>query len=96
MDILSQYKQEHPETSREQKQTPAADEYGREYSGMIAFVMRLSGGRIRDARQANYALLGTALVIALAAMTIFFTTIIAPAPTKIYSPIAQPPALNHP
>lgn len=74
MDLLEQYKQQNPEKFRDQKPAPMADAYGREYSGMIAFVIRLSGGRIRDAKQANYALLVIAGAITLAAV-LFFTGI---------------------
>lgn len=49
-----------------------ADAYGREYSGMVALAMRLSGGRIRDARQASYVLAVTAGVILLISLLFFF------------------------
>ncbi len=70
MDILSQYKKDHPEAFQEKKAVPMADEYGRVYTGMVALVMRLSGGRIKDARTANIALLAVVAVIAI--MTIYF------------------------
>ncbi|MBI2053311.1 MAG: hypothetical protein HYT41_01010 [Candidatus Sungbacteria bacterium] len=71
MDLLSQYKQEHPPF---QKQKPQAvtDPYGREYGAMVRLVMRLSGGRIRDARQANYALATFAGIIFLISLFFFF------------------------
>ncbi len=72
MDILSQYKQDHPEAFREKKSAPATDEYGREYRGMIAFIIRLSGGRIKDARQASYMLLFGAGLIVLIALLFYF------------------------
>lgn len=72
MDLLSQYNKDHPETIQEQKRQPVTDEYGRTYTGMIAFVMRLSGGRIRDARQASYALLVASAIIVASALIIFF------------------------
>lgn len=74
MDLLSQYKQEHPKEFQEQKRPPATDEYGRGYSGMARIVIRLSGGRIRDSRQASYVLAivaGTIFVMALAAFFFF-------------------------
>ena len=71
MDLLSQYKQQHPEAFREQKQMPMADEYGREYSGMIAFVMRVSGGKIKDIKQAMYILLAVATIIGLLSFVLF-------------------------
>ena len=67
MDILSQYKQQHPEAFQEKTPARMSDEYGREYTGMVRWVVRLSGGRIRDARTASYfllALAGVAAVIA--------------------------------
>ena len=67
MDLLEQYKQQNPKAFQEKKPAPMTDEYGRVYTGMIAFVIRLSGGRIRDARRANYALMvGVVLVISIA------------------------------
>ena len=72
MDLLEQYKQQNPKAFQEKKPLPLADEYGREYSGMIALVIRLSGGRIRDAWQANIMLLAVVVVIAVTASTIFF------------------------
>ena len=73
MDLLEQYKQQNPAAFREQKQVPAADEYGRAYTGMVAFVMRLSGGRIRDARQASYVLLVVSAVIMVVSLVLFFS-----------------------
>ncbi len=72
MDLLEQYKQQNPKAFQEKKPAPMTDEYGRVYTGMIAFVIRLSGGRIRDARQATKALLAASVIIAIAALMIFF------------------------
>ena len=74
MDLLSQYKKENPEAFREQKQAPATDEYGRVYTSMIALVMRLSGGRVRDARTASYALLSIAILGALVAVSLYLSS----------------------
>lgn len=71
MDILSQYKQDHPEAFQEKKPPRMTDDYGREYSGMVAFVIRLSGGRIRDVRQATFALVAASAIIAVSALIIF-------------------------
>ncbi len=71
MDLLEQYKQQYPEKFREQKPAPMTDEYGREYSTLVALVMRLSGGRIRDSKQASYALLGAAAIIAVISGILF-------------------------
>ncbi len=75
MDLLEQYKQQNPEKFREKKPAPMADPYGREYSTLVALVMRLSSGRIKDARQASYALAVTAGVIAIAALFFFYQTL---------------------
>ena len=75
MDILSQYKQEHPETFQEKKLPRMTDEYGREYTGMVAFVIRLSGGRIRDARTASFALAIVAGIIVLATFYLFISAL---------------------
>jgi len=72
MDILEQYKQQRPEAFRGQKPAQMADAYRREYTGMIALIMRLSGGRIRDAKQANYFLFGLAAIIGSVALILFF------------------------
>ncbi len=72
MDLLEQYKQQHPEKFQEQKPAPMADPYGREYSTLVALVIRLSGGRIQNAKQASYALLAVAIVFVLASL-LFFT-----------------------
>jgi len=50
------------------------DAYGREYTGMVAFVIRLSGGRITNAKQALYTLLIVAAIFALASL-LFLTGI---------------------
>ncbi len=72
MDLLEQYKQQNPEAFREQKRPQASDEYGREYSTMVRLVMRLSGGAIKDARQASVVLLIGAAIIAIIALIVFF------------------------
>jgi len=72
MDLLEQYKQQHPEAFRKQKPARMADEYGREYTGMVAFVMRLSGGRIRTAQQASMALIAFAAMMLVISLFFFF------------------------
>lgn len=71
MDLLEQYKQQNPEAFQEKKLPILTDAYGREYSGMVAFVIRLSGGRIRDARQAGYVLLTIAAGATIATFFLF-------------------------
>lgn len=89
MDLLSQYKQDHPEAPRKKPSSSLTDEYGREYSRMVALVMRLSGGRIKDARQASYVLLGIAVIIALVSLVLFFRTG-TPGPSGPIIPVAGP------
>jgi len=74
MDLLEQYKQQNPQAFREQKSQIANDPYGREYSTFITLVMRLSGGRIADARQASWVLLGIALCFGTLAFFLFYGT----------------------
>ena len=99
MDIFSQYKKEHLEESRVEKQTPTIDEYGRAYTGMIAFVIGLSGGRIRDARQASYMLLGIAGFILFVSLWVLFfaggSHSVTP-PGRIINEAGTPPRLETP
>ncbi len=67
MDILSQYKEQHPEAFKEKPQWQPPSEYG----FFIRLVMRLSGGRIREARQASLALVIAAGVVFVASIGIF-------------------------
>jgi len=74
MDLLSQYKQQNSDAFQEQKkQRQMTDEYGREYSGMAALIIKLSGGMIKDAQQANYPLAIATAIIALLSLVIYFT-----------------------
>lgn len=98
MDLLSQYKQQNPKAFQEKKPLRLSDEYGRTYTGMVAFVMRLSGGRIRDVRQASYVLLGAAALIVLISLGVFFFgggSRMAPPPGHITKE-AGPPRLEIP
>lgn len=72
MDFLEQYKQQNPELSRAEKRPQTTDEYGSEQSGLVGLVVRLSGGRIRDARRANYVLLAIGCVIILVLLLLIF------------------------
>ncbi len=72
MDLLEQYKQQNPEAFREKKPAPAADEYGRTYTGIVALVMRFSGGKIRNSRQAILVLLIFAAITAALSFFFFF------------------------
>lgn len=66
MDLLSQYRKDHPEVFQPGSQWQPPKEYG----FFIRLVMRLSGGRIRDVNTASYALLGAAVLIFVAALAV--------------------------
>ena len=83
MDLLEQYKQQRPEAFREQKNTSTADPYGREYGALVRMAMRLSGGAIKDAHQARYALLAITVVCLIASLLFFFGIPGGSAPTQI-------------
>lgn len=68
MDLLSQYKQDHPEAFRKAEAFQPSGEYG----SLVRFVMRASGGRIREARGASIVLLIAAAAMAALAISIFF------------------------
>lgn len=68
MDILSQYKQDHPEAFRPGPQWEPPKEYG----FFIRLAMRLSGGRIRDINQASYALTIAVAVVLLISLLLYF------------------------
>ena len=59
------------------------DEYGRTYGGMIAWVIRLSGGRIRDANTASYVLFAVCAVVALITVYLFVSAFRGNAPTPL-------------
>lgn len=69
MDLLSQYKVQHPEAFREKPKWKPPSEYG----FFIRLVMRLSGGRIREARQASYVLLMVTLLIGALTVIVWLT-----------------------
>ena len=97
MDILSQYHKQRPEALQEKKAAPILDEYGRAHTSMVGFVMRLSGGRIRDANQANIML----VIIVVISLGLSLLVLIHPGSTtrplpsgKIIYPPGQPPRLD--
>lgn len=67
MDILSQYEKQSPAVSHEQPMYQLPSEYG----FLIRLVMKISGGRIKDAIRANYILIGVAIVFLIIAGMIF-------------------------
>ena len=99
MDILEQYKKEHPKTFKPTATQPVTDPYGREYGAMVRLAMGLSGGRLRTVQQANYALLAFAGVVLLVSLFFFFRSggpalpssqeILRDTPTKGLRPGAQ-------
>ena len=71
MDLLEQYKQQHPEAFTKKK-SPQYSDQDAEYSTLVRLAMRLSGGRIKNPHQANIALLIVACLSALLAFYLFF------------------------
>lgn len=69
MDILKQYEKQDPEISHVSAPQEFQDE-----SSLVRTVMRLSGGRIRDPKQANYVLLGFAIILIVVSLFLFFNT----------------------
>ena len=66
MDILGRYEQQHPQAAAPTRTDISSDDYG----FFINLVMRLSGGRIRDANQASSVLLGAVVVMIIIAVII--------------------------
>ena len=71
MDILKQYEKENPDTVLQSSKWDISQEFQYE-SFLVRLVVRLSGGRIRDIKQANYVLLGFAVIAILISIFIFF------------------------
>jgi len=67
MDILGAYEKQNPQPVQQALQRSQSSEYG----FFIRLVMRLSGGRIENTRQASYVLLAIAGVIMVAAISVF-------------------------
>jgi len=73
MDILEQYEKENPQDASRPAQWDVSQEFQDE-SFLIQWVMRLSGGRIHDAKQANYVLLGFAVIMIVISIFLLFGT----------------------
>jgi hypothetical protein len=71
MDILEQYEKENPQISSQSAQRNISQEFQDE-GFLIQWVMRVSGGRIHDAKQANYVLLGFAVIMIVVSLFLFF------------------------
>ena len=70
MDILKQYNQQFPEANKPAPQWQPPEEYG----AVVRLAIKLSGGRIRDEKQANAVLIAVAIVFfILTAWLLFFS-----------------------
>lgn len=69
MDILSQYDKQFPE----QKQAPQKtyEDPSEDHAPIISWVIKMSGGRIQNERQASYVLLMIAGILTVAAIIFF-------------------------
>lgn len=67
MDILEKYNQENPPVPVSQTSQWESSE---EYSFLVCMVMKWSGGKIQNERQANYVLIGIAVVMMIATFII--------------------------
>lgn len=71
MGLLEEYQRQHPAAFASQQQQQ--DRLGSgEYGFLIKFVIRLSGGLVQNARQANRVLLVAAVVFVFAAVSLYF------------------------
>ena len=70
MDILDQYKKQYPESQPTPKNLYEGQP--QDYGPIIKWVIKISGGRIRDAQQANMILLGGTIVLIVIALAISF------------------------
>ena len=70
MDLLEQYKTQHPEAFRPARMAAMRD--SGEYGFIIKFVIRMPGGVVRDARSAKRVLLGASGVLLALALVVFF------------------------
>lgn len=69
MDILKRYEERQPRAAQPAPRAAAGSEYG----FLVRAVMRLSGGRIHEVRQANYILLGVATVAVILSLVLLFS-----------------------
>lgn len=86
--LLQQYITEHPELPR----TPAGERQDRflpELGFLVRLAIRISGGRIRTARQASVVLLAAALIMLVASATIFLML------GRVWRPAYTPVPVSH-
>ena len=79
MGLLQQYQQEHPESLR---RPPRPSQNGAEAGFLTGIAMRFSGGKIRDAKQANVLLLIIAVALLVVSAAIFAWTFGGSAPAS--------------
>lgn len=75
------------------------NDYTPEYSGseapkMIQWIMKLSGGKIQDEKQANFVLLGFVVVIIIVTIFIFISSMSSPSTNDIDDIMAIPEDMN--
>lgn len=70
MDILAEYEKQNQKPIQASPQRQPTDEYG----FFIRLVMRLSGGKIENIRQASYVLLAAAGLVMITAIVVFLWT----------------------
>ena len=69
MDILQQYNKQFPEANKPAPQWQPPEEYG----AIVRLAIKLSGGRIRDEKQANAVLVGAIIVMIIISLGILFS-----------------------
>lgn len=72
MDILAQYEKENPK--QEQASQNIYDDQSEDYGAIIHWVMKVSGGRIQDVRQANMVLIVAAVIMIIISLFLIFGT----------------------
>ena len=70
MDILKQYNQQFPEANKPAPQWQPPEEYG----AIVRLAIKLSGGRIRDEKQANAVLIAIAIVFFILTAWLLFSS----------------------
>lgn len=94
MDILGEYEKQNPQPVQAAPQRQLAPEYG----FFIRLVMRLSGRRIENARQASYVLLALSITIIAVSFIIFLyqggNGLRPPPAGEVVYPKGEPPRLR--
>ncbi len=87
MEILEQYQKQSPETPYQQ---PSRSVFSPETPAMIQWVMKYSGGLIKDEKQASYVLIGFVAVAIVVSLFLIFGGNRVPAPKIPSSPFESP------